>query len=45
MRPIRKAKVFVLLFLFGAASSFAADQVAIHLHFTTAKQNCPLQIL
>ncbi|HXT85801.1 MAG TPA: hypothetical protein VN745_02140 [Verrucomicrobiae bacterium] len=44
MRLMQKLPVLVLLLVFVAASSFAADELAIHLHFTAAKQDDPLQI-
>lgn len=44
MRPMQKVVAFALLSVFGAVSAFAADEFAIHLHFTAAKQDCPLQI-
>lgn len=44
MRRMGKVAGFKLLSLFEAVSLFAADRLAIHLRFTTAKQDCPLQI-
>ncbi len=44
MRVMRKLPLLVLLAVFGAGSSFAADELAIHLHFVAAKQAGPLQI-
>lgn len=44
MRLTQRLPVLVLLSVFAAASSFAADELAIHLHFTAAKQDGPLQV-